>query len=120
VCRLGAVSDIDAVIAGADLCLAPLAAGAGVKTKVLHYLAHGKLVIATPVALEGIEDAPGTEATTLADFPSAILGWIGRRDDPVDRRREALQRAWLDARYGHARVADQWRDALTRAGVALP
>ena len=59
VCRLGAVSDIDAVIAGADLCLAPLAAGAGVKTKVLHYLAHAKPVVATPVAREGIEDAPG-------------------------------------------------------------
>jgi glycosyltransferase involved in cell wall biosynthesis len=119
-CRLGAVSDIDAVIAGADLCLAPLAAGAGVKTKVLHYLAHGKRVIATPVALEGIEDAPGVEARALDDFPSAIRSWIGRRDDPTDRGREELQRAWLDARYGRARVADQWRDALATAGVSLP
>ena len=33
VCRLGGVPDIDVVIGGADLCLAPLAAGAGVKTK---------------------------------------------------------------------------------------
>src|SRR5580692_5277307 len=47
---LGAVDDIDSIIATADLCLAPLATGAGVKTKVLHYLAHGKRVAGTPIA----------------------------------------------------------------------
>src|SRR5207302_9564778 len=53
VAALGKVDDVDSVIAAADLCLAPLASGAGVKTKVLHYLAHGRRIAGTPVALEG-------------------------------------------------------------------
>ena len=57
---LGAVENIDSIIATADLCLAPLATGAGVKTKVLHYLAHGKRVVGTPIAFEGLSGAPGS------------------------------------------------------------
>jgi glycosyltransferase involved in cell wall biosynthesis len=120
VCALGGVSDIDTVVAGADMCLAPLAAGAGVKTKVLHYLAHGKPVVATPVALEGIEDPPGVHEAGLDDFLRVIIDWISRGEDPVARRRrEALQRAWVRERYGPDRVAEQWREALRTAGVTV-
>ena len=56
---LGMVGDVDSVIAAADICLAPLQSGAGVKTKVLHYLAHGRRVVGTGFAFEGIEGAPG-------------------------------------------------------------
>ncbi len=118
VCRLGGVPDIDVVIGGADLCLAPLAAGAGVKTKVLHYLAHRKPVVATPVSLEGIEDAPGVEAAGLDEFPSVIVELVSRGEAPELRaRRETLQATWLHERYGPDRVANQWRDALQLAGV---
>jgi glycosyltransferase involved in cell wall biosynthesis len=120
VCTLGGVTDIDTVVAGADMCLAPLAAGAGVKTKVLHYLAHGKPVVATPVALEGILDPPGVHEAGLDEFLRVIIDWISRGEDPVARRRrEALQRAWVRERYGPDRVAEQWRDALRTAGVTV-
>jgi glycosyltransferase involved in cell wall biosynthesis len=118
VCRLGGVSDIDVVIGGADLCVAPLISGSGVKTKVLHYLGHSKPVVATPVAMEGIEDAPGVTTTTLEEFPAAILEWLSRRESPeAGRRRETLQRTWLEERFGAERVKNQWRDALKTAGL---
>jgi glycosyltransferase involved in cell wall biosynthesis len=120
VCSLGGVTDIDTVVAGADICLAPLAAGAGVKTKVLHYLAHGKRVVATPVALEGIEDPPGVQEAGLDDFLRVIVDWISHDEDPVARRRrEALQRAWVRERYGPDRAAEQWREALRTAGLTV-
>jgi glycosyltransferase involved in cell wall biosynthesis len=120
VCSLGGVTDIDTVVAGADICLAPLAAGAGVKTKVLHYLAHGKRVVATPIALEGIEDPPGVQEAELDDFLGVIIEWISRDENPVARRRrEALQRAWVRERYGADRVAEQWREALRTASVTV-
>ena len=120
VCSLGGVTDIDTVVAGADICLAPLAAGAGVKTKVLHYLAHGKRVVATPVALEGIEDPPGVQEAGLDDFLRVIVDWISRDEDPVARRgREALQRAWVRERYGPDHAAEQWREALRTAGLTV-
>jgi glycosyltransferase involved in cell wall biosynthesis len=120
VCSLGGVTDIDTVVAGADICLAPLAAGAGVKTKVLHYLAHGKRVVATPVALEGIENPPGVREAGLDDFLGVIVDWMSRDENWVTRRRrEALQRAWVHERYGADRVAEQWREALRTASVTV-
>jgi Glycosyl transferases group 1/Glycosyltransferase Family 4 len=119
VIRLGPVPKIDAVIAGADACLAPLEAGAGVKTKVLHYLAHGKLVLATPVATEGLEGAPGVRVAQLEDFTAQVSDFLNRPED-VDaaRRRAQRQRDWIEREFGAERVHDQLREALRRVGVA--
>lgn len=111
--RLGPVDDVDSLIAAADVCLAPLASGAGVKTKVLHYLAHGRPVIGTELAFEGIEDAPGLLAAPLEELP-AICAEVaaGRRSLPRPDPDEAA--GWLEARHGADRVRDQWRLALAR------
>ena len=113
VAPLGAVDDVDSVIAAADVCLAPLAAGAGVKTKVLHYLAHGRRVAGTPVAFEGLDGAPGLYCAPLDDQP-ALIGRLIAVAEPaeVSERRAAAQRAWMDQRHGGAHIARQWRDAL--------
>jgi glycosyltransferase involved in cell wall biosynthesis len=112
ICCLGRVDDVDGLIAAADVCLAPLRAGAGVKTKVLHYLAHGKPVIATPAALEGLAGAPGVVAVAMHDFVDEVL----RATSPVDRegqgQRAALQRDWLERHHGAAMVSDQWAKLL--------
>jgi glycosyltransferase involved in cell wall biosynthesis len=116
---LGAVPKIDAVIAGADACLAPLGAGAGVKTKVLHYLAHGKIVLATPVAMEGLEGAPGVRVAQLEDFPAQVRDFLERPEDgEAARRREQSQRAWIEREFGAERVLEQLREALRLVGVA--
>lgn len=118
---LGGVPDIDVVIAGADVCLAPLAAGAGVKTKVLDYLAHGKVVLATPVAMEGLEGAPGVHTAELEHFAARLLDYLsGCEDRDAARRRAQSQRAWVRARHGPEQVADRLRAALERVEVRVP
>jgi hypothetical protein len=110
---LGAVEDVDSVIAAADLCLAPLAAGAGVKTKVLHYLAHGKRVVGTPIAFEGLEGAPGLYEATLTQFREEVLGLCVAPEPPdAAQRRVEGQKRWLDEHHGRARLAEQWRSVF--------
>jgi len=51
----GFVDSVDPYILAADVCIAPLAIGSGTKTKVLDYIKYDKLVVATEVAMEGID-----------------------------------------------------------------
>ncbi len=112
---LGKVEDIDSVIAVADLCLAPLASGAGVKTKVLHYLAQGRRVAGTAVAFEGLDGAPGLVEAPLRDLP-AVVGRLASTKDPpgVAAELAQAQRAWMAAHHGKAQAIDQWRAVLER------
>lgn len=111
---LGSVDDIDSVIAGADLCLAPLAAGAGVKTKVLHYLAHGRRVAGTPLAFEGIEGAPGLFEAALDDLPALVRRLCDEEEtaEAAELRSEA-QRSWMLCHHGPEHVAAQWNDVMS-------
>jgi hypothetical protein len=110
---LGAVDNIDSIIATADLCLAPLATGAGVKTKVLHYLAHGKRVVGTPIAFEGLSGAPGLFEAGLEDLPNLVIRMIGVPEtDRAARSRIAAQRAWVAEHHGRPLIIDQWRNVL--------
>ncbi|MGK5080787.1 TIGR03087 family PEP-CTERM/XrtA system glycosyltransferase [Janthinobacterium sp. HLX7-2] len=57
----GKVPDIRPYLAGAALAVAPLRIARGVQNKVLEAMAMGKIVLATPQALEGIAAQPGLE-----------------------------------------------------------
>ena len=110
---LGAVEDVDSVVAAADLCLAPMAAGAGVSTKVLHYLAHGQRVAGTPIAFEGIADAPGLHSATLDDLPELVARLCREEESaPVAERRIRSQQEWMDTHHGRAHVTEQWKRVL--------
>ena len=110
---LGSVDDIDSVIAAADLCLAPLASGAGVKTKVLHYLAHGRRVAGTPVAFEGIEGAPGVFEAPLDELPALVARLCVDVESPVVAQgRSRAQREWMECHHGLQHVAAQWNEVL--------
>ena len=110
---LGEIRDIGNVIAGADLCLAPLAAGAGVKTKVLHYLALGRPVLGTPAAFEGIHDAPGATSVPLKHLAAAIPETV--RQARADPRLSTRQREWFAAGYGADVIARQWEAVVEQA-----
>ena len=115
---LGAVDDLDSVLRAAHVCVAPLLAGAGVKTKVLHYLAEGKPVVCTPTATEGLESAPGVEVRELASFSDAVLRAL-RGDEPpaVRAERRAAQERWLSEHHGPGVVATQWAAVLRSCGT---
>ena len=57
----GAVADVRAWIAAADVVAAPLRIARGVQNKVLEAMAMGKAVVASPAAFEGIEAEPGRD-----------------------------------------------------------
>jgi hypothetical protein len=110
---LGNVDDVDSVIASADICLAPLASGAGVKTKVLHYLAHGCRVAGTPLAFEGIEGAPGLYQASLDSLPVLIASLTKTTESPENAdARASAQRAWIEHHHGRQRVGQQWQEIL--------
>lgn len=112
----GTVSDVDRLILEADVCLAPMGAGAGVKTKILHYLAHGRPVICTEVAAEGVETAPGLKVGRLDQFPRLISEVLEENRDPERAAaRQQAQRDWLAKNAGAATVALGWQEALREA-----
>jgi|GEM_PF-2763568 len=110
---LGGVDDVDSIIATADLCLAPLATGAGVKTKVLHYLAHGRRVAGTPIAFEGLSGAPGLLEAPLDGLIDLVTRIIASPESAAAaRQRVAAQHAWLAEHHGRPLIEKQWREVL--------
>lgn len=110
---LGKVADVDSVIATADLCLAPLTSGAGVKTKVLHYLSHGRRVAGTPLAFEGLAGAPGLFEAPLESLPALVASLTQTRGSTeASEQRANAQRAWMERHHGRQRVAGQWLEIL--------
>lgn len=68
----GYVESTIAYIKGADICIAPIKRGGGVKLKTLEYMASGKPIIATHKAVEGIDKINYIHAETEEEFANAI------------------------------------------------
>jgi sugar transferase (PEP-CTERM/EpsH1 system associated) len=103
----GAVDDIRAWLAAADVVAAPLRIARGIQNKVLEAMAMGCPVVASPAAFEGIEAEPGRDllvadgAQAQAD---AIAGLLA--DPPRARALGAAGRARMEAAYAwDARLA---------------
>ena len=83
----GTVDDVRPYLAGAALAVAPLRIARGVQNKVLEAMAMGKIVLASPQALEGIAAEPGRElllARDEAEFihqATLVLNQTVLRDD---------------------------------------
>ncbi len=75
----GAVADMRAWLAAADVVVAPLRIARGIQNKVLEAMAMARPVVASPAAFEGIEAEPGRDlvvadsAAATADAVSALL-----------------------------------------------
>lgn len=115
---LGFVDDVYELLVRADVCIAPLLAGAGVKTKMLDYVRQGCRVLATPLAMEGIEDCPGVTVAALAEFPRALLQML---EDPESAEqvstRRAAQARWYEEHCGQDHLIEKWAAILERVGV---
>ncbi len=72
----GYVPDVAPYLAGCRLTVAPLRYGAGVKGKINMSMAHGVPVVATPLAVEGMDLVDGSNVLVGADaaaFADAIV-----------------------------------------------
>lgn len=79
----GYVPDLDPLLRGARVALAPLRYGAGVKGKVNQALAHGLPVVATSCAVEGMHLREG-EDVLVADDAAGFADAVQRAyDDPA-------------------------------------
>jgi len=125
----GAVEDVRPYLAAATLVVCPMVSGSGIKNKVLEALAMARPVVATPLAVEGIdrgEDdvrsiaAVGADETVLAKEIDRLLA------DPETRRAMGRDgRALVLRRYTWDACADAYaglydRLAAVEAGVRRP
>jgi glycosyltransferase involved in cell wall biosynthesis len=108
----GYVEDVWPYLAAADICVAPLRAGGGTRIKVLHYFAADKPIIASGIAVEGLNLENGVhylEADRGADFSSAL-----RRLTTSDTLRQTLIAHGREAmqRYHWRAIADRWAHTI--------
>ncbi|MDD5555838.1 MAG: glycosyltransferase [bacterium] len=94
----GYVPSSAAFIASGRIFIAPVAAGGGVKMKVLEAMAHGVPVVTTPVGAEGIECEAGVHCAVARDdeeFAREVLRFL---DSPALRAEVAARARALMAR----------------------
>jgi glycosyltransferase involved in cell wall biosynthesis len=85
------VADVLPFLNAAAVVVAPIRLGGGMRVKVLEALSAGKAIVATPLALEGLDLEDGRQvvvAETEAEFAVALLELLG---DP--ERRTAIAKA---------------------------
>jgi glycosyltransferase involved in cell wall biosynthesis len=75
---VGAVDDPAPAFRAADICIAPIRQGAGVKIKVLQMLEAGAKVIASAVAAEGIPSHENLQVLAYEDIPNAVNSFLDR------------------------------------------
>lgn len=97
---VGEVPDPADYIARATVCVNPVRAGAGMQNKLLEYLAMGKAIVATPVAIEGIGTEPERdllvreEESEFADAVVSLLRSPEKRQQLGRAARDFVERRW--------------------------
>ncbi|WP_084128846.1 glycosyltransferase family 4 protein [Demequina sp. NBRC 110055] len=107
----GWVEDPRAYVAAADVFVAPLLTGSGVKFKVIEALVLDRPVVGTDIAWEGI-DCPGAMPVPAepAAFARAILSVLS--DPDAAREQAGVRGAWARERYGMERHRRELRAVL--------
>ncbi|MBA3658473.1 MAG: glycosyltransferase [Gemmatimonadales bacterium] len=118
----GRVPSVTPFLDAAAVVAVPLRHGGGMRVKVLEALAAGKAVVASALAVEGLEVVNGREfllAGSDEEFASATLRLLG---DIALRRSLALRaRAWTAATCGWDRTVESYEAlyrSLDRSGTA--
>ena len=105
----GHVADLDPLLDAAAVVAAPLASGGGMRVKVLEALAAGKAVIATPLALEGLDVSPGAQVVAAVDdrvFADEIVMLL--RDGQRRVELGSAARAWAEANVDWRRSSEAY------------
>jgi glycosyltransferase involved in cell wall biosynthesis len=89
---IGGVDDVTPFLNRASVVVAPLRRGGGMRVKVMEALAAGKAVVATPLAVEGLDVTAGHEVL-IADEASDFTAAIGALLDDREMREQLGRRA---------------------------
>lgn len=99
---LGWVSDLRPLMERAQIVLAPVRVGGGMRMKVLEAMALGKAVVTTPRGAEGLEidgqEPPLVAAEDAAAIAEASLALLAEHD--ARRRLADAARAFVEAHLG--------------------
>jgi glycosyltransferase involved in cell wall biosynthesis len=104
----GEVPDVAPYLEDAAVVAAPVRTGGGMRVKVLEALGAGKAVVATPLAVEGLNVAGG-EQLEIAQTPDELRHAVSRLLGDAEARRSlgARARAWAVEHLG-------WNDSIQR------
>jgi glycosyltransferase involved in cell wall biosynthesis len=105
----GPVDDLRPYLEGASVVVAPLTQGGGMRVKVLEAIAAGKALVASGLAVEGIDVDAGEHVLVAEDddaFAEAVAALLGD-----EQRRTALggaARRWAESNLDWDRVAEAY------------
>lgn len=114
----GEVADVTPYLRQAAVVAAPIRVGGGMRVKVLEALAAGKAVVATPLAVEGLDVTAGRQlavAEREADFARAVSRLLADEEERVALGGRA--RDWACEHLGWGASIDRY-EQLYRALVA--
>lgn len=113
----GPVESVVPYLQRAQVVAAPLAAGSGVKMKVLEAMALGRPVLTTPLGAEGLAVQPGRdlEIAPLQRFAEALASLLS--DSPRRAALAAAGRAWVGERFSLDAVEARVRSLLLPGGA---
>jgi glycosyltransferase involved in cell wall biosynthesis len=109
---LGEVEDIERVLSSADICIAPITEGTGIKVKVMDYISHGKAVIGTRMAFDGYNAMNRINAIVEDD-----IGMFAQRITELEGNRRLYASIQRNARtmlrdFSYNAVRLRWRKAV--------
>lgn len=107
----GPVDDVLPYLDRAAVVAAPIRLGGGMRVKVLEALAAGKAVVATPMAVEGLEVTAG-EQLEVAAGEAELTATLARLLSDAGERRILAERAgdWARAELGWDRVVARYEE----------
>ena len=108
----GLVPDAHEFLRRARVVAVPSTRGAGIQIKTLDAIASGSAVVATPLALRGIDDPP--QCVRVAETPAKFADWINTLVMDGSEL-DSDGRAWSEARQ--ARFYDDLAEQLAELGV---
>ncbi len=102
----GWVPDVAPYLDRAALVAAPISLGGGMRIKVLEALAHGKALVASPLALAGLDVVHGTHVVAADSDEQFVQAIVRLLDNPAERERLGSNaRAWALAHL-------DWKDSM--------
>lgn len=110
---IGFVPDIREHILQAEVSIAPMVSGSGIKNKILEAWALGQPVVATALAARGIRCQVGRDISIAEDAESFVAAVLRLLDDPELRAATgAAGRNTALARYSWEQVAENFENLL--------
>lgn len=98
----GFVDDVRSIMADSSFFLCPIREGGGTKLKILNAMSMGKVVVADPIACEGIDTSPGHDALTARTAEEYVHQIRALISDPAAYQRVAnAARSLIERKYSY-------------------